>query len=241
MLTIILVEPEHPGNLGAIARAMANFDLKHLTLFKPKCSPQHQEARNRAKNAQTILKNAEVIQKGSLKTVLKKYDYVIATTAQLGTDYNLLRSPITPEQCAEKIAHTLHTINDKRRKIAVLFGREGIGLRNSELKHTDFVVHIPASKEYHALNLSHAATIIFYELFKYTTGEHTSSHITPVSAKDKEIVLWRIQQVLNQLIFATPEKKRTQELVWKRVINKALLSRREAFALLGFFRKLIKE
>lgn len=238
MLTIILVEPEHPGNLGAIARAMANFDLQNLVLFKPHCSARSQEARNRAKNAQDILKNATVIKTGTLKTLLKKYDYVIATTAQLGTDYNLLRSPITAEQLGKKLNGKIHT---NKINVALLFGREGKGLQNKELKLADFVAHIPTSKKYPALNLSQAATIMFYELFKQNAMKHTCSHITPVTAKDKEIVLWRIQQVLDQLQFRTPEKKRTQELVWKKVINKALLSKREAFALLGFFRKLVKE
>ncbi|MBI2128411.1 MAG: hypothetical protein HYU00_05175 [Nitrosarchaeum sp.] len=73
MLSIILVEPEHPGNVGAIARAMANFELQHLVLFKPQCSIRSTEARNRAKNAQHILKTSTIIKKGTLKTVLKKY------------------------------------------------------------------------------------------------------------------------------------------------------------------------
>lgn len=238
MLSVILVEPEHPGNIGAIARAMANFELKHLILFKPQCSIRSAEARNRAKNAQHILKTTAVIKKGTLKTLLKKYDSCIATTAQLGTDYNLLRSPLTPEQLAQKIKGCMH---NNHVNIALLFGREGIGLRNKELSLADFVVHIPVSKAYAALNVSQAATIIFYELFKHTAVRHTSSHITPISSKDKEIVLWRIQQVLDQLTFTRPEKKHTQELVWKKVINKAFLSKREAFALLGFFRKLIRE
>ena len=59
-ITIVCIEITTPGNLGAIARAMANFGLKNLVLVSPLCEPNAKEASDRAKHAKSILKNAQV-------------------------------------------------------------------------------------------------------------------------------------------------------------------------------------
>ena len=58
MISTILIEPETPGNIGAIARSMKNFDLKNLILINPKCGHLDKEALDRATHAKEILKNA---------------------------------------------------------------------------------------------------------------------------------------------------------------------------------------
>ena len=154
MISIILIEPKTGGNVGAIARAMKNFNLTDLVLINPKCKISSLETKKRAKHAQ------DIIQKAKIKNIsyLKKFHTLIGTTAKLGTDYNIQRSPITPEQLAEKI--------NVNQKIGIIFGRESSGLTNEEISLCDFVVSIQSSKIYPVMNLSHAATIIFYELFK---------------------------------------------------------------------------
>ncbi|MFA5797152.1 MAG: TrmJ/YjtD family RNA methyltransferase [Candidatus Woesearchaeota archaeon] len=239
-LTIILVEPEHPGNTGAIARAMKNFDCKNLILIRPLFKRDNEELRNRAKWANDVIDNA-VILKGktgtntTLKNLRKKFDYLIATTAIIGRDYHIARSPITPEQLALRIAE----INPRSKtKIGILIGRESSGLTNDELAIADFTVTIPASKDYGTMNISHATTIILYELFKKTNSEHLTSHITPISGREKEQILKILNMQLKKMSFATPEKRETQRLVWKKLIAKGFLSKREAYALMGFLKKI---
>jgi len=224
MISIILIEPELSENVGFIARAMKNFGLKNLVLIEPKCSLD--KAIKTAKHAKDVLKKAKVEKKG----YLDKFDYLIGTTSKLGTDYNIPRSPLTPEQLAEKI-------KDKKNKIAILFGRESIGLTNKEILKCDFVVTIPASRKYSALNISHAATVIFYELFK-RAKEKSNSHIVSAGKKEKDVLFKEINKLLGRVEFSTKEKKETQKKVWKRVIGKAFLTKREIFALIGFFKKL---
>jgi len=230
MVTIILIEPETPGNIGAIARSMKNFGLKDLILINPRCDHLSKEALDRATHAKEILKNA-VIKDFSY---LKQFDYLIATTAKLGTDYNIPRSPITPEQLAEKLAK----INLKNLSIGILIGREGSGLKNKEILAADFIVTIPSSKSYPTLNAAHAATIIFYEIFQKIGKEKVNEHIITATKIEKEIILQKVGNILDKMEFSTEEKKETQRRIWKRILGKSFMTKREAYALLGFLRKL---
>jgi len=225
-LTLVLVETSNPGNLGAVARVMANFNLSKLVLVNPKCSPKDIDALVRSKHAYQILKKAKIVK--NLDDV--RADYLIATTAQLGTDYNIPRSPLSPELLTEKI---------KNKRFAVVFGREGDGLTNEEILKCDFSVAIPSSTKYPTLNLSHAVSIICYEIFKHSKEKKLGGHINYASKKEKDVLLKTIYSVLNKIRFATKEKKQTQKIVWRRMLGKAVLTRREAFALMGFFKKLL--
>jgi len=237
-LSIILIEPEHPGNTGAICRAMKNFGFEKLLLIAPKFSKENDELRNRAKWANDIVDKIKIIKKydsKTLKKLRKDFDYLVATTAKIGRDYNIPRSPITPEQFAERLCE----INKKSKiKIGLLIGRESSGLTNEEIAIADFTVTIPASKEYGTMNISHATTIILYEIFKKQSEDNLISHITPISAREKEQILKILEQQLKKMYFATEEKRETQRLVWKKLVGKGILSKREAYALMGFLKKI---
>ena len=228
MVTIVLVEPHVAGNIGAVARVMKNFDVDELVLVNPLCEYNVPEAVCRAKHAQEVLKNAKVVK--SFIEITKKFDCVIATTSKVGSDYNIMRSPVNPEQCAELI--------HKKKNVCLVFGRENEGLLNKEIALCDFVVSIPASKKYSALNLSHAVAVMLYTLFISSAKESTTSHFTFASEKEKEMLLKMVNKKIEQLPFTAESKRRTQRIIWKRMIGKSLLTRREIFALFGFFKKL---
>lgn len=225
MITVILVEPENSGNIGAVARVMKNFGFSSLVLVNPKCKIDD-AALNRAKHAKDVLENAKIVD----TTLLKEFDYLIATTSRIGTDYNIARTPLSPKILSEKL-NKLKNCN-----IGIVFGREGSGLNNEEVLMCDFVVTIPSSAEYGALNLSHAVGIILYELF-VTKKQKT---ITPISNKEKNQILKMFDLVFEDLKFQTKEKKETQKVLWNRIIGKSFLSKREAYAMMGFLRKIIK-
>jgi len=218
MISVILVRPETAGNIGAVARVMANFDLKNLILVNPRCKHLSSEARKRAKNAQDVLENAKIVSK------IPKMDYIIATSAITGEKYNP-RSPLTPKQLCKIIP--------AKGKIGLLFGPESSGLTKEEILAADFVVTIPSSKKYSTLNLSHACSIIFYELFKKEENIHELA-----SLKDKEILLDYINKIIDRMEFPTSGKKETQRIIWKRLVGKSFLTKREAFVLMGFFKRI---
>ena len=232
MIEVILMEPRKQENIGSIARVMKNFGFENLVLVNPRCKI--------GITAYKVVKHGKnILEKTKIKGIshLKKLDYLVGTTAILGTEYNIPRSPITAEQLALKIKSI---INKKKIKIGLLIGREGSGLNNKEINLCDILVTIPASKNYPTFNVSHALTIILYEIFKKLNVDKSNSHINFATKEDKEIILKYINQILNRMEFTTRGKKETQKRVWKRIIGKAIPTKRESFVVMGFLRKLIK-
>ncbi len=231
MISIVLIEPEIAGNIGFIARAMKNFGLKDLILINPKCKLDKEDLWY-AKHSKDIVKKAKI------KTVsyLKNFDYLIGTTASIGySDYNIPRSPLTPKQLAEELPKL------KSKKIALIFGREGIGLKNNEIQMCDIIVAIPTSIKYKTMNISHAASIIFYEIFQSQNKKKITDHITPASKIDQQVTYNLIKKLCDQVEFSTVNKKKTQLNVWKRILGKSFLTKRETFAMIGFFKKFLKK
>jgi tRNA/rRNA methyltransferase len=224
MISVILIEPKNSGNIGAISRNMANFDVKNLVLVNPKVNHLSQISRNRAKHSQQILEKAKVVD----WSYLKKFDYLIATTAKVGRDYNLVRSPISPRQLKELI--------NTKSKIGLVIGRESSGLTNEEIKQCDFVVSIPASKKYPTMNISHSVAVLLYELFD---SESSIDHIAPIGSAEKKQLLKLLDVVLKKGAYSNDEKRETQRKVWKRLIGRSFMSKREAYALMGFFKKVL--
>ena len=220
MVSVVLIEPEHPSNIGAVARVMANFGFKKLILVNPKCDYLDNEAILRAKrSALQILKSAKVAD----LPVLDNFETVVGTSAIGSRDFNIIRSPLKPEQIKKFVT----------KNSAIVFGREGKGLKNKELRMCDFIVKIPTSSKYRTMNLSHSVAVMLYELSGIKTKE-----ILLATKKDKDILLKQIKNSADSLKFTTKKKKETQLKVWKRVIGKAMITKRELQALFGFFKKI---
>ncbi len=222
MISVVLIETLYPGNIGAVARLVKNFGADQLLLINPQCDHMSSDAMARAMHAKDVLEKAQIID----YYYLDNFDYIIGTTARIGTDYNIPRVPVTPKKMAEKI-------NKVDADIAIIFGPEDNGLTNEDVLRCDYTVTIPASKDYPTLNLSHSVAILLYEISKYDFDEYP-----PMTAKEKQVMQELINEILEKMQFSTEDKRETQRRVWSRVLGKAMLTKREAFALLGFFRKL---
>lgn len=232
MISVVLIQPENSGNIGAVARAMKNFGVNNLVVIKPKVKVNTITSMKRSKHASDIIKKAKIKD----FDYLKRFDYLIATTGKLGTDYNIPRSPVTPEELSLMLKKRLM----KTKKVGLVFGRESKGLFNEEIAMCDFVVSIPTSKKYFSMNLSHAVSTILYELYKKSDSEKITDNFIHASKKEKDLVIKNINKVIDNTSFSTEHKRNTQKTVWKKIIGKAFLTKRESFALIGFFKKLIK-
>ncbi|MBI4451647.1 TrmJ/YjtD family RNA methyltransferase [Candidatus Woesearchaeota archaeon] len=230
-LSVILVEPSVAGNVGAVARLMANFGVEDLILVNPKCDHLCKEAMDRAKHARLLLKKARVAD----WAVLKEYDSVIATTARIGTEFNMPRVPIRPDELGEKLAAA------GKGSVALVFGREGPGLSNEEILQCDFSVTIPTNKKYPSLNLSHAVAIALYEIHAALAKVHITSHIRQASQREKEQTMKLLEQTLQLLEFRDENKRETQRRLWKRLVSKSFLTSREAAALMGYLRRVLEK
>jgi tRNA/rRNA methyltransferase len=153
---VVIVEPRFEESIGFVARAMKNFGLSKLHLVNP-VATLGDEGRMRGGHAQDILDS--MVEHHSFKEALDGVDLSVGTTAQRAfASSNLLRKPMTPRELGR-------ALKNQTGRVALVFGREGSGLTNLELGQCDAMVTIPTAAEYQTLNLSHAAAIVFYELF----------------------------------------------------------------------------
>jgi len=242
MLTVVFVEPESPGNLGACARVMANFGFSQLLVLNPKFQVSDKEIAERAKHGFSVIENANIVkvdEEKILPYLKEKFDYIVGTTAKLGNDFNIIRSPLSVEEFATILKRRFRNFKDAPKPmIALLIGREGDGLTNDELGQCDFLLTIPANPSYPTLNVSHALGIILYELFKISNEASSSSHLTLATHKEKEFLMKRFSQLLDELNF-DPEKKKTQELLFNRIVSRSFFKKREVFIIHGFISKVL--
>lgn len=164
----VLIHNSHPGNIGAVARALKNMGLSQLYLVAPKRFPA-EEATARAKDAIDILENAVVVQE--LSQALEGCQWVLGSSGRLRT----LPWPVwNAREAAQKVISNLsnhlssemsaQTDAEPTPNVAILYGCEQHGLSNEELHHCHGQIIIPANSDYASLNLAQAVQIISYEL-----------------------------------------------------------------------------
>ncbi|MDR1820795.1 MAG: TrmJ/YjtD family RNA methyltransferase [Methanobrevibacter sp.] len=223
---IVFVEPESSGNIGFVARTMANFGLKNLILINP--SKIGKEAYYYAMHAKYIVENVETYETLEDFIMFKKINFNIGSTGKPGGSYNLSRIAINPSE--------LSKIINFNNKIAIIFGREGNGLNNAEIGICDVIVSIPTSEEYPIMNVSHAVAIILYELFK-DKNKFSGIGLTEANTLEKQFLVSDLEEIVKTLNL--PEhKQKTNLKTFKNIINRAFITGREAHTLKGLFRKI---
>lgn len=158
---VVLVTPLYAGNVGSIARSMMNFGLSELRVVNPKAHLNSQECLDRAVIAKKIVQEAKKY--SSLKEAVGDCQIVIGTS---GKRREGKLNWLTPKKITSKIF--------QKNKAAILFGPEDQGLTNDDLLLCDYVINIPTHPQFPSMNLSHAATLIFYEIFLALEGEKLS-------------------------------------------------------------------
>lgn len=225
---IILVEPKNPGNIGAVARAMHNYGLKYLRLVNP--CPLDEDARRRAMHGLHILEKAKIYT--TIESATKELGLLIGTSGKIAkTDKDVLRVPIRPRELAQQLPKL-------RGKIGIMFGREDIGLLNDELALCDIFVNIPAMENASILNLSHAAIIIFYELYLNSKAKAFKTH--RINAVEKQKMFEYLGILLDEIKF--PAHKRKGFLImFRRFLGRNYATRWDNLALLGLFHRTVEE
>ena len=231
--TVILVEPKHPGNVGAIARAMSNFGFSKLWIVSEEDFSSSDEALRRSTHGKDILLSARYF--SSLDDALGHGEFtrVIGTTGK--TAWRERRSIRVPVYLPEL---TEHLSDDDR--VAILFGREDHGLRDDELRRCNLLVTIPSSQENPVLNLSHAATIVFYTLF-LAYGEFHEVRVSERAGLDEiRHLLQSIEELLDVIEY--PEHKRQLVMdAFSRIIGRSGLTKREYLRIIGVFTRTTKK
>jgi tRNA (cytidine32/uridine32-2'-O)-methyltransferase len=154
-IRIVLVEPRHPGNIGAVARAMKAMDLSRLVLVRPVRYPDP-EADARAAGSGDVLSRAVVVD--SIDTAVGDCKLVIGGTAR-SRSYPL---PVVDAREAGRIAFRESAAGEG---VAVVFGPERTGLCNEDLDRCGLALRIPTSSAFSSLNLASAVQLFAYEAF----------------------------------------------------------------------------
>ena len=160
-LYLVLVEPQGPLNIGSICRSMMNFGFSQLRLVNPCPEYKNLDAKKMALSAFKVLENAEVFD--TLGEALSDIQAAFGTTRRFG---KYRKNFLTPATAAEKI-NALTTPEDGEsppHNCALVMGREDTGLETHHLDLCQHFITIPTHDGYPSMNLSHATSVLLYEV-----------------------------------------------------------------------------
>ena len=158
-LKVILVEPRGPLNVGSVARLCSNFEVEELRIVSPKCDIFSLEAKKMALKGQKFIDDCKIFD--NLEKAIFDCDLVLASCGRIDVskDFSF--------ESSEDIFNWIFSLK-KINNLAIIFGREDRGLTNSELLLANKTLNIPTSMNNPSLNLSHAVSIVLYELSKHS-------------------------------------------------------------------------
>lgn len=236
-IRIVLVEPTHPGNIGAVARAVKTMGLQRLVLVNPKKFP-HYEASKRAAGAESVLQTAVLTD--DIQSAIADCTLVLGTSVR---DREVSWPTLPPNQAAADVMG--HLRQNTVHQVAILFGRESSGLTNGELELCQRQISIPANPQYSSLNLAAAVQIVCYELRMAAQAESEQAHgqkkslsaaelrRTAATKQQLEGHLQHLQQTLESLDFIKSKPPTMLMRKLTRLYNKAQLTVEEVQILRG--------
>jgi TrmH family RNA methyltransferase len=226
---VLLVRPQEPGNVGAVARAMANTGLSRLLLVEPAAAIDS-TARAFAVHAGAILDRAEHC--ADLASALAGFRRVVATTA--ARDRVWPQQLVTPRELGARLA-----ADPPGTPTVVVFGPESSGLTNDELALANLLVRIPAAPEQPTLNLAQAVLIVGYELFlaRQQPAPAGPGGEPPATAEEIAGFGAQLETLLARVGFARDSTIAAVERDLRQLVARAAPTRREVRILRGILRR----
>ena len=161
-IRVVLVEPTHPGNIGAVARSLKTMGLSRLVIVNPQKFP-HDEAIKRAAGAESVLNSAVIVD--DVQQAISDCTLVLGTSVRdREVSWPTFDPRVSASNMLKHISDNLGAGTNSQPEVAILFGRESSGLTNQEMDLCHSQIRIPANAEYSSLNLASAVQIISYEL-----------------------------------------------------------------------------
>jgi tRNA/rRNA methyltransferase len=204
---VVLVEPQLGENIGAAARAMANFGLSQLRLVKPVQGWPNPKANVMAAGADRVLD--AVTLHDSLEAAIADCSFVAAATAR---GHDQAKPVMSPDEAARAMAPRIAG----GETVALVFGRERIGLENHEVGLADVIVTYPVNPAFASLNLAQAVVILAYEWFKLTgTGlPFREPQKSPPAGKEQLLSFFEMLEAeLERIEYFRPAEKRGTMIV----------------------------
>jgi tRNA/rRNA methyltransferase len=213
---VILVEPQLADNIGAAARAMANFSLSRLRLVNPREGWPAERAYVMASGAHRILDQAQVYD--SVEAAIGDLNYVFATTARAHDQ----AKPVVDAAGAAQIASAKIGAGES---VGLMFGRERNGLENDEVALADHIITLPVNPAFASLNLAQAVVIIAYEWFKLVSGAKLPFGMPQKSsAAPRQQLLAFFENLERELekveFFRPPDKRETMQINLRNIFSR---------------------
>ncbi|MDQ1714023.1 MAG: tRNA/rRNA methyltransferase [Frankiaceae bacterium] len=226
---VILVEPQLGDNIGATARAMANFGLSRLRLVKPRDGWPNPRAWVAASGADRVLDEAGLFD--TVEAAIADCSYVLATTARA---HDQAKPVVSPEQAAREMAPRVAA----GEAVGVLFGRERYGLENTEVALADRTVTLPVNPAFASLNLAQAVLVVAYEWFKLVSGGELPFTMPqksePVTKEQLLAFFANVERELDKVeFFRPPEKHETMTINLRNIFHRMQPTRQDIQTLQG--------
>ncbi|AEA61276.1 MULTISPECIES: RNA methyltransferase [Burkholderia] len=226
----VLVEPSHPGNVGAAARALKTMGFSQLVLVAPRVAEvlADPEAIAMASGADDVLAATRIV--ATLDEALAGVSWSAALTAR-SREYGPPR--LAPRAAAGEARRQLDG-----GEIAFVFGNERVGLSNEHVERCSAIAHIPANPDYSSLNLSQAIQVLAYELrvalLEGQAAEHHDGAAGTLAQADEiEKMFAHLEQALVALEFLDPRNPKKLMPRLRRLFSRAGLEREEVNILRG--------
>lgn len=231
-IRIVLVETSHTGNMGSVARAMKTMGLTNLWLVNPLVKPDSQ-AIALAAGASDVIGSAHIVE--TLDDAISGCSLVVCTSARSRT---LPWPMLDPRECGIKSVQEGQTS-----PVALVFGRERVGLTNDELQKCHYHVAIQANPEYSSLNLAMAVQVITYEVrmawLEMHEQETSEQYATPYPlVDDLERFYGHLERLLQESGFIRPNHPGQVMNKLRRLFNRARPESQELNILRGMLASL---
>ena len=225
-LKVILVEPRGPLNVGSVARLCSNFGVDELRIISPKCDIFSLEAKKMALKGQKYLDQCEIFD--HLEEAIFDCDLVFASSGRIDVSKDSFF------QSSEDIFNWILSFK-KIKNLAIVFGREDNGLTNDELLLANKIFNIPTSNKNPSLNLSHAVSIVLYELNRSSKGNPNKELkvFNLASSKDIEESFGELEKMLMRVGYLLKHTSNAKIRKFKKYVLRANTSKHEINVLRG--------
>ncbi len=235
MPEIILVNTQIPENLGAVARAMLNFKLKKLRVVSPSFDLENEKIIPLSAGADKVIKGIKKFD--SFEDSIKDFNILVATT-------NRIRSIGKNQINFDRLSNLIFNSSNK---VGIIFGPEKSGLDNNHISVCDFVLKINSNPKFSSLNLSHAVSLVAYEIMKSDNSairvNKYDKKIKKIRSTKKELINFFsiLERNLEETdFFLVKERKKIIIQKIRNIFNKLDLSSKDVSTLLGIIKSLRK-
>ena len=232
----VLVRPQMGENIGAAARAMANFGLGHMRLVAPRDGWPNPKAVAMASGAGRLLDAAQVFE--TTAEAVADCTSVFATTARAR---GLTKTVYTPERAMSEAK----TRQDAGERVAILFGPEWAGLENDDIARANAIINVPVDPDFASLNLAQCALLTAYEWrrqsFEAVPERVEYDRTDPATAIEMEKLAEHYETRLDEAGFFYPEHKAPgMKLTMRNLWSRMPLSRADVQLLHGILRQMVR-